>query len=96
MITSQINAIQFHCEACGFSILGNDDDTLIVDNELVSGDSSAQNAQLIRNAPYDAAGVRKKMDCKKCGLDYMTALILDQGSRVVYVCECGNQIEGGQ
>lgn len=83
----------FVCNACNSRVEGNNEDTMLLDNELTTGDSTAQSALLIENAPFDPASMRKKRDCPECKRDYMAVLILDQGSRVVYRCKCGYMIE---
>ena len=73
--------------------MGAPEDTLLEEHRLIADNSAVVNEILIDNAPYDAAGFKVKKTCPKCKLDYMTRLILDDGSRVVYRCDCGNQID---
>lgn len=81
------------CEACGENLLGMPKDTMLENIELTAGNTAAQSALLIQNAPFDPASMREKITCGKCKLDYMAVLVLDQGSRIVYSCKCGNVID---
>lgn len=83
----------YTCEACGESRLGMPADTMLETIELTAGNTAAQSALLIQNAPFDPASMREHRTCDKCKLNYMAVLVLDQGSRIVYSCKCGNVID---
>lgn len=88
-IDGAIVRLIYTCANCGRKYGGQPEDTLLLDEELSSGDSNVQNAVLIENSPFDAAARREAVPCPKCKRPYMALIILDEGLRV-YKCKCGH------
>lgn len=88
-----IGSLVFHCASCNNYVAGGAADTLVFDSAMDAGDNAVQSSFLVANAPFDPASLRQKIDCPQCKIDFMTTLILDNGTRITHACSCGYKID---
>ncbi len=83
--------VNFLCNVCGRTREGTPKDTLVVIVPVGGGADNSKYETFVDNAPYDQAGYKQQVDCPKCGLDFMSVVILPPNETMVYVCDCGYQ-----
>ena len=86
--TPRLNTVVFVC-SCGASVDGADHDTLIFSNSNNTQTSAALYAEMIKNAPFDRAGLRVAEPCALCRLPYTTLVRVVSSEFIAKVCECG-------
>lgn len=87
-VTNISGTITFHCR-CQNITEGTPDDTLIEEGFLESSKSDLKHSVFIENSPHDPAGCRVKKDCPKCGLDFLTLIMVGTNENTMYTCDCG-------
>lgn len=87
--TIDSNDIKFVCH-CGVEEKSDPSDTLMEEEYLNVAESAQKHEVFVQNSPHDPAGKRVKRTCGKCGLDYMTLIIIGIHESAFYTCKCGN------
>lgn len=83
-----LGEVRFRCP-CGHEKLGEGEDRLIDSGGDMKSGGAAQGGELMRMAPHSQAMLRVARDCKKCGLDYMTMVVMGEDRAVSWACTCG-------
>lgn len=80
------NKIIFVCK-CSLTIEGTAADTLMY--HRTNTNKGAKHQVMIENAPYDDAGNKVFISCKKCMLPFTTKVLLVDVGVTYYTCSCG-------
>ena len=86
--TPGANNIEYKCSACPSREDGGPDDTLF-DEGFVRGPSGKLTI-FRENTPFDLAGNRVLIPCKKCGMSFVYKINIDESRATHYICSCGN------
>jgi len=86
--TTAAGEIMFVCH-CGFVERGDDDDTLMAEENLRTNESKLKFDVFIQNSTYDLAKNVVLQTCPKCDLNYMTMIQVGVGETTIYTCDCG-------
>lgn len=87
----QDGKVVFECPSiCGNRVLGGSEDRLI-DSHTVDRDNAAvsKHKEDIRWVAHDRTSKQVKMECPKCGLDYMSQWVQKDLTAVYFACTCG-------
>lgn len=83
----------FRCENCKTPHESTPEHTLRSEINFEAAESSQKYEVSEENAPFDTAGKLVDIECKKCGMPYMTQIYVGVNYVSKYVCRCGNKID---
>jgi hypothetical protein len=85
----QLANIVFTCD-CGTEVKGGPSDTLLHETTVAEQSMTTINADFLDMCTSDPGGYKVKANCK-CGLDYVTKIVVGPNSITMYICECGRR-----
>lgn len=83
-----MGSVVFKC-VCGNSEETKPEDVLISNITLNSSETTEMYNNLIELAPFDRTTQLIKLDCPKCGVDYMSQIRVGTSEIIIYRCKCG-------
>jgi DNA-directed RNA polymerase subunit M/transcription elongation factor TFIIS len=82
--------LKFYCEKCSKYYDSSPEDTIRSDVSYELSEQENKYKVLKQNAPFDPAGNKVSIPCKKCGMPYKTKIYIGSEYKLTYVCVCDN------
>lgn len=87
--------IIFECR-CKYTINGEDDDTLMFEQQFTTEESNLKHETFIEMSPFDTAANIVRKDCPKCNLDFLILIRVSENQNIMYTCSCGYRSNYGE
>lgn len=91
-INANTGTLHYPCQ-CGNIEPANPEYTLISEISTRSININEYYTTFIQTASHDPTNTKIMKDCTKCGLNYMTQILLGPDLTIIYSCKCGNIIK---